>query len=107
SELLHSKQMTKLLAWYRQQGFHVILDAPPVLPVADPAILAPLVDGVLLVVSAGETSRESCKLAIQRLTTSGGKFLGLVLQKAPVADYPYYAGHYMNSTSLNWAHLST
>jgi succinoglycan biosynthesis transport protein ExoP len=101
SELLHSKQMSKLLTWYREKGFHVILDAPPVLPVADPAILAPQVDGVLLVVSAGGTTREACRLAIQRLTASGGKFLGIVLQKAPVTDYPYYSGHYMHSTSRN------
>jgi capsular exopolysaccharide synthesis family protein len=101
SELLHSKHMSKLLAWYREEGFHIILDAPPVLPVADPAILAPKVDGVLLVVSAGETSREASRLAIQRLTASGGKFLGIVLQKAPVTDYPYYSGYYMHSTSLN------
>jgi succinoglycan biosynthesis transport protein ExoP len=101
SELLHSKQMSKLLMYYREQGFHVILDAPPVLPVADPAILAPQVDGVLLVVSAGETTREACWTAIRRLTASGGKFLGIVLQKAPVANYPYYSGHYMTGTSLN------
>jgi capsular exopolysaccharide synthesis family protein len=101
SELLHSKQMRKLLQSYREQGFHIILDAPPVLPVADPAILAPRVDGVLLVISAGETTREACQSAIQRLTTSGGKFLGIVLQKAPITDYPYYSGHYMNSPSLN------
>ena len=101
SELLHSKQMSKLLIWYREKGFHVILDAPPVLPVADPTILAPQVNGVLLVVSAGETTREACQTAIRRLTASGGKFLGIVLQKAPVTNYPYYSGHYMNSTSLN------
>lgn len=101
SELLHSKHMSQLLISYREQGFHIILDAPPVLPVADPAILAPRVDGVLLVVSAGETTREACQSAIQRLTTSGGKFLGIVLQKAPVTDYPYYAGHYMKHPSLN------
>ncbi len=94
SELLHSKHMTELLSWYRQEGYHVIIDAPPVLPVTDPAVLAPQVDGVLLVVSAGETNREACRLAIQRLTASGGKLLGVVLQKADVADVPYYRRQY-------------
>jgi capsular exopolysaccharide synthesis family protein len=90
SELLHSKYMTKLLSWYRQEGYHVIIDAPPVLQVTDPAVLAPQVDGVILVVSAGETTREDSRFAMQRLTTSGGKFLGVVLQKARVDDVPYY-----------------
>lgn len=94
SELLHSKHMTKLITWYRQEGYHVIIDAPPVLPVTDPAVLAPQVDGVLLVVSAGETTRESCRFAIQRLTTSGGKLMGIVLQKAEVGDVPYYSQYY-------------
>jgi polysaccharide biosynthesis transport protein len=96
SELLHSKQMAKLLRWYRDEGFHVILDAPPVLPVADPAVLAPQVDGVLLVISAGKTTREAGRAAIQRLMTSGGKFLGVVLQKARATDSPYYVSRYTN-----------
>src|SRR5574340_365749 len=96
SELLHSRPMSRLIKWYREQGYHVILDSPPVLPVTDPVVLAPQVDGVLLVVSAGETTREACRLAIQRLTTSGGKFLGLVLQKARSADLPYYSTYYRN-----------
>jgi capsular exopolysaccharide family len=93
SELLHSKHMSKLLKACREQGYHVILDAPPVLPVTDPVVLAPQVDGVLLVISAGETSREACRLAIHRLTISGGKFLGIVLQKAQIKDLPSYSSY--------------
>ncbi len=90
SELLHSKQMSHLLNWCRQEGYHIILDAPPVLPVTDPVVLATQVDGVLLVVSAGQTTRAACRLAIQRLTAAGGKILGIVLQKARVPANPYY-----------------
>ena len=99
SELLHSKHMSRLLNGFREKGYHVILDAPPVLPVADPAVLAPQVDGVLLVVSAGTTTREACRSAILRLTSSGGKLLGVVLQKARLADVPYYASHYKNGVA--------
>jgi succinoglycan biosynthesis transport protein ExoP len=94
SELLHSKHMSYLLRWLREQRFHVILDAPPVMPVADPTVLAPQVEGVLLVVSAGETTREACRSAIQRLTAARGNFLGVVLQKARPSDFPYYSRHY-------------
>jgi len=90
SELFHSKQMGVLLDRCREQGHHVILDAPPVLPVADPVILASQVDGVLLVATVGQTTREACRMAVQRLTAAGGKILGVVLQKVRVPDNAYY-----------------
>ena len=90
SELFHSKQMSLLLSRCREEGYHVILDAPPVLPVTDPSILASQVDGVLLVASVGQTTREACRLAIQRLTAAGGNILGIVLQKVQVPDSSYF-----------------
>ncbi|MBL8036315.1 MAG: polysaccharide biosynthesis tyrosine autokinase [Nitrospira sp.] len=90
SELLHSKQMKVLLNRCREDGYHVILDAPPVLSVTDPVILASQVDGVLLVASVGQTTREACQSAIERLTIGGGKILGIVLQKVRVPYNPYY-----------------
>lgn len=96
SELLHSKHMAILLNRCQQEGFHIILDAPPVLPVTDSVILASKVDGILMVVSEGQTTREACRLAIQNLMAAGGKILGIVLQKARVTTTPYYysyAGH--------------
>nr|MBA3754504.1 polysaccharide biosynthesis tyrosine autokinase [Nitrospira sp.] len=98
SELLHSKNMTRLLMGFRDKGYHVIVDAPPTLPVADPSVLAPQVDGVLLVVSAGQTTREACRLAVNRLKASGGNILGVVLQKARIADIPYYSKQYFNGS---------
>lgn len=89
SELLHSKQMSLLLNRCRQEGYHIILDAPPVLPVTDPVILATQVDGVVLVASAGQTTREACRSAIERLTTARGKILGIVLLKVRVPDSSY------------------
>jgi polysaccharide biosynthesis transport protein len=90
SELLLSNQMSLLLNQCQEKGYHVILDAPPVLPVTDPVILAGQVDGVLLVASVGQTTKEACRLAIQRLTAAGGKILGVVLQKVQVPDNMYY-----------------
>ena len=94
SELLHSKDMRKLLNWCRQEGFQMILDAPPVLPVTDPVVLATLVDGVLLVVTARKTTREACRSAIHRLAVSGGNLLGIVVQKVRPEDLPYHYGRY-------------
>ena len=93
-ELLHSNQMRKLLSWCRDEGFHVIIDSPPILPVTDSMVLANLVDGVLLVVSAGETTRESCRQSLRRLADSGGKVLGVVIQKVHRAQLPSYGYGY-------------
>jgi capsular exopolysaccharide synthesis family protein len=60
----------------------VIIDSPPVLTVADPNLLAPLVDGVVLVVDASRTRRAQLAKAIQSLEASGGRILGIVLNRA-------------------------
>ena len=93
-ELLHSNQMLKLLRWCRDEGFHVIIDSPPVLPVTDSMVLASQVDGVLLVVSAGETKMEPCRQSLRRLAGSGGKVLGVVIQKVRKAHLPQYGYGY-------------
>jgi polysaccharide biosynthesis transport protein len=89
TELLYSKSLSQLLDWGLENNYHVILDCPPILPFADAAVLASKVDGVLLVVSAGETPREACRLAVQRTIVHGGKLLGIVMQKAHVNNSPY------------------
>jgi len=94
TELLYSGALTQLLNWSLENRYHLIFDCPPVLPIADAAVLAPRVDGVLMVVSAGETTREACRLAIQRMTFSGGKVLGIVMQKARMTDSPYFYNYY-------------
>jgi succinoglycan biosynthesis transport protein ExoP len=82
SELLHSKRMMTLLERLSQNGFQVIIDAPSMRQVADSMILGVQVEGVLLVISAGETSREACRLAVHRVASCGAKLIGVVLQKA-------------------------
>jgi Mrp family chromosome partitioning ATPase len=71
--------MSILLNRCQQEGFHIIPDAPPVLHVTGPVMLATKVSGVLLVISAGKTTREGCRLALQNLTVAGGRVLCIVL----------------------------
>ena len=82
SELLHSKRMSDLLTQLTESGFQVIVDAPPVLPVADALILSTQTEGVVLVISERETDRDACRVAINRITGCGGKLLGVILQKS-------------------------
>lgn len=91
SELLSAARMSKLLTWCRAEGFHILIDAPPVLPVTDAVVLGMQVDGVLMVVSAGKTTLQDSRWALRRLTTSGSKVLGIVMQKARLIDTPYYS----------------
>ncbi len=53
SELLGSKAMRRLLDWLADRGYTVIIDAPPLLPVTDAAVLTASADGALIAVSAG------------------------------------------------------
>lgn len=94
TELLQSKRMRQLLQHCREEGFHTIIDAPPVLPIADALILGSMVDGVLLVVGAKQTTSEACRRAVQRLSRSGARILGLVMQKTTAKDIPYFYNVY-------------
>ena len=57
----------------------VILDSPPCLPVADPAILARYCDGVIMVVRAGRTPWTQARRTRRTLTDTGARLLGCVL----------------------------
>ena len=89
SELLGSQQMDPLLDSLMAEADVVIFDTPPAALVADAAVLSKRVDGVLLVVSAGETKREAAKQAVFNLQQSGAKILGVVLNRAPDTNSNY------------------
>jgi receptor protein-tyrosine kinase len=75
--------MRELLDDLAQQVDVVLIDSPPVLPVADTMGLAHMVDGVLLVVDSGKTRRGMVRQAIERLRQVGGNLIGVVLNRIP------------------------
>jgi capsular exopolysaccharide synthesis family protein len=77
ADLLGSTAMRRTIESLRTQFDRVIIDAPAAGPLADVGILAPLVDGVLLVVHAGVTTKPAIQEAVS--TIPGDKFLGVVL----------------------------
>ena len=83
SELLQSHAMEKLLGELRDQFDIVILDAPPLLPVTDAALLAAQADGALVVVRHGKTTRDQLKHAIERIEAVDAKPIGVVINLAP------------------------
>ena len=90
AELLGSINMKRLLAALRAQFDLVIVDAPPLLPVADPGILATQADGVMLVVRAGKTQRKTVLQAQELLKKMKANLLGCVLTHV---EY-YIPGYY-------------
>ncbi|MEE9441096.1 MAG: CpsD/CapB family tyrosine-protein kinase [candidate division Zixibacteria bacterium] len=67
----------------------ILLDCAPVLPVSDPMLLAPLMDGVIMVVKAGSTPREVAQRAARLLQNNKSNFVGIVLNNLENA-LPYY-----------------
>jgi Mrp family chromosome partitioning ATPase len=76
--------MRRMLDHLRTRFDRVILDTPPVLPLADVAILAPLVDGALLVVRAGYTPKPAIENALRAFDSS--RLLGIVLNESGMTD---------------------
>ncbi len=84
ADLLGSQRMEQVLKRLLDDADIVILDAPPVVAVTDAVVLSTKVDGVLLVVSAGETKREHARRAIERLRKVNARVLGVVLNNVPL-----------------------
>jgi non-specific protein-tyrosine kinase len=84
ADLLGSQRMDQVIERLLQQADMLLFDAPPVMGVTDAVVLATKVDGVLLVVSAGETKREDAQNALARLNAVNARVVGSVLNNAPL-----------------------
>lgn len=84
AELVASEGMRALLEELRSTYDHVLVDAPPLLPVSDAGALASLVDGVLVVAAARRTRRRDLAAALDVLHASGREAAALLLTMAPL-----------------------
>jgi capsular exopolysaccharide synthesis family protein len=91
---LGSQRMQKLLAELAQQVDVVLIDSPPVLSVTDAAVLAQAVDGVLLVLKAGDTRHEAARHAVESLRQVGANLVGVVLNAVPTYSGSYYHSYH-------------
>lgn len=96
SELLSSNRMHALLKELESEADMLIIDSPPVLTVADAAILATQVGGTVLVVEVGKTRREAFVEAVNRIHKSSGTIYGAVMNllKPKGSGYYYYDYYY-------------
>lgn len=94
SELLGSQHMRKLLSRLREEYDAVIIDAPPVLPVADAQVTAAACDGIVLVVRHGKTRRDQLRATVAALRNVDVQILGTVLNLTPASRRTAYEYHY-------------
>lgn len=93
SEVLGSERMHTLIGDLAKHAT-VIIDAPPLLPVTDGAVLTHQADGALVVVTLGKTTHDLLEKALDTLRKARGRALGVVLNKVPLrgvdsAQYSY------------------
>ena len=83
AELLQSNAMQELLAEVRHRYDVTIIDAPPLLPVTDAAVMASQTDGAILVVHHGKTTKDQVTGAVERLVAVGSAPLGVIFNMIP------------------------
>ena len=97
AELIGSDQMANLLKKLQNHYTHVVIDSPPITSFTDGVLIASMVDGVILVVHSGKSSRQVVRRARQLLQDVGARVLGVVLNNVNLRsqdNYHYYQTYY-------------
>lgn len=101
AELLHTQAFKDLLAEMTRNYDRVIIDSPPVGAVADAVVVSTQVDGTLLVLKSGVTSKDLARRTVRALRDVNARILGAVLNHVDLTDrqssgYYYYSkyGYY-------------
>jgi succinoglycan biosynthesis transport protein ExoP len=90
AELLSSNKIAAILERLRAEQDAIIVDSPPVLAVTDATVLAPRVDGVLLVIKPEATKMAEARDAVEQLRRVGANLLGVVFNDVDVRKSGYY-----------------
>jgi capsular exopolysaccharide synthesis family protein len=90
AELIGSDQMRHLMSVLQQHFDHVVVDSPPVSSFTDGVLISTMVDGVLLVVHGGKSSRHIVRRSKQLLQDVGAKIFGVVLNNIEIQSHDYY-----------------
>ncbi|MCA1590843.1 MAG: CpsD/CapB family tyrosine-protein kinase [Acidobacteria bacterium] len=100
AELIGSEQMVDLLKILQSHFTHIVVDSPPITSFTDGVLIASMVDGVILVVHAGKSSKQVLRRSRQLLTDVGAKLLGVVLNRVNMnsQDYYYYQNYYQDNS---------
>ena len=92
--------MYDVLMRLREQFDYIFIDSPPLIPVSDAVRLSTMVDGVVLLVKAQETTRDMLKEACSRFRSAQATILGVVLNQLDIRnDYYDYERRYYSATA--------
>ena len=94
SELFQSELMSQVLSALGKAYSQIIIDSPPILPVADPLILGNLADGMVLVVAAAKLPIHALRQSVEKLNKYDINLLGVVLNQTMKLRSDYYYGGY-------------
>jgi capsular exopolysaccharide synthesis family protein len=93
-ELLGSQRMKRFLEELKESYDIILMDAPPVLPVTDAAVLSTHADGVVLVAIHGYTTFDELGETKARLEKVNARILGVVLNRVPISSRESYYYYY-------------
>ncbi len=101
AELIGSKRMGELLRTLKQNGdpTYIVIDSPPIISTSEPTLLSKMVDGIILVVMAGQTPRESIKRTIKSIDKE--KIIGVVFNQIDLKPLSYYSHNYYKYYQYN------
>lgn len=99
AELLSSPNLPKLIDQLAETVDIVLIDTPPVLSAADASIIAPAVDGVLLVLRAGYSESRTTQMTVEALRQVKANVVGVVLNAVPDRNEGYYR-YYRKARSM-------
>ncbi|WIE76073.1 polysaccharide biosynthesis tyrosine autokinase [Curtobacterium sp. MCSS17_007] len=105
SELLGSASMRALTTQLIADYDFVVIDAPPLLPVTDAAILSRITGGAVVISAVGRATRKQLRTALDALTSIGARTFGVVLTKVPnkkgTYGYSTYSRYYGDDLSVD------
>ena len=94
AELLGSQRFKEFLLSLKEHFDTIVIDSPPVMAVADAAVIAHRTTGVVFVVGAEMTSRHAAKAALDQLENARARFVGAVLNRVNIEKHSYYYSQY-------------
>lgn len=108
ADLLSSEKFRAMLHKLSQHFDHILIDSPPIGSVTDPIIVSRQVDGVMLIVHGGKSSREMVVHSRQELSNVGAKIFGVVLNNVNVQrdGYDYHYRRYQYEYTRETGQLS-
>lgn len=95
TELLASDNMKLLISFCRQHFDYVVVDCPPIGLVVDPAVIAPLCDGTMILIESNAVKYRLAQECVAKMKAAACPILGVILNKVSEKKYGrYYAKYY-------------